>query len=97
MTIEVRPLNVKCNIACEYCYQNNLREAKNLSTAYNLEAMKTTLQAVGHPFAVFGGEPLLLGKPALEELFRFGHQQYGRNVIQTNGTLIDDDHIRLFH
>ncbi|HNB51913.1 MAG TPA: radical SAM protein, partial [Anaerolineales bacterium] len=96
MSIEVRPLNVKCNIACEYCYQNNLREAKNLSTTYNLEAMKATLQAVGHPFAVFGGEPLLLGKPALEELFRLGYQQYGRNVIQTNGTLIDDDHIRLF-
>jgi uncharacterized protein len=35
-------------------------------------------------------------KKDLEELWSWGFQKYERNGIQTNGTLIDDDHIRMF-
>ena len=47
MGVELRPLGVKCNIRCEYCYQNPQRK-------------------------------------------------YGSNSIQTNGVLIDENHIRMF-
>ena len=30
MSIEVRPLGVKCNIQCQYCYQNPQRDAGNV-------------------------------------------------------------------
>jgi uncharacterized protein len=55
-----------------------------------------SILAKGSPFALFGGEPLLLPKVDLEDLLDFGKKNFGSNSIQTNGLLIDDDHIELF-
>jgi uncharacterized protein len=96
MTVELRPLGVACNIQCQYCYQNPQRDAGNVARNYDMDRMKAAIVAEGGPFSLFGGEPLLLPLDDLEELWRWGHERFGHNAIQTNGTLIEDEHIRLF-
>lgn len=96
MSVEVRPLGVRCNIACPYCYQAPERDAGNLSKRYDLEAMKRAVLEEGGPFTLFGGEPLMLPERDLEDLWSWGFEKYGRNIVQTNGTLINESHIRMF-
>jgi uncharacterized protein len=96
MMVEVRPLGVLCNIQCQYCYQNPQREAGNQSRLYDLQKMMDAIEAEGGPFALFGGEPLLVPIRDLEVLWSWGYAKYGTNSIQTNGTLVTDEHIRLF-
>jgi radical SAM protein with 4Fe4S-binding SPASM domain len=96
MPVELRPLGVSCNIACQYCYQNPQREAGNVAKSYDIELMKAAVEREGGPFALFGGEPLLLPEHDLETLWSWGFERYGTNSVQTNGTLIRDAHIRLF-
>lgn len=96
MAIELRPLGVTCNLQCQYCYQHPQRDAGNLSRSYDLAAMKASLGAVSEGFTLFGGEPLLMPKADLTELWAWGFERYGSNAVQTNATLIDDDHIAMF-
>lgn len=96
MTVEVRPLGIHCNLQCQYCYQNPQRDAGNLAREYDMDKMKAAISAEGGPFTVFGGEPLLVPKDDLEELWSWGAAEFGSNGIQTNGTLIDNDHVRMF-
>src|SRR5262245_41911129 len=108
MTVEVTPLGIACNLSCTYCYQTPMRDAGNLGAGqYDREAMKDAIRRTGQAFTVFGGEPLLVPLPDLEELFRFGLEAYTArlaqnakqnqqpNGIQTNGALITDEHIAL--
>jgi uncharacterized protein len=62
MVTEVRPLGVKCNLGCNYCYQNPIRDVVGRPRGYDLDAMKRAILDKGAPFALFGGEPLLLPK-----------------------------------
>ena len=96
MSVELRPLGVKCNIQCQYCYQNPQRDAGNVLHRFDLDAMKSAIEAEGGPFTMFGGEPLMTPIDVLEDLWAWGLEKYQSNGIQTNGTLINDDHIRLF-
>lgn len=96
MTVELRPLGVKCNIQCQYCYQNPQRDAGNIGHAYDIDAMKAAILQEGGPFTLFGGEPLLVRLEDLEQLFAWGLEQFGKNGIQTNGALINEEHIRIF-
>ena len=96
MSVELRPLGVQCNIQCQYCYQNPQRDAGDLRRSYDLELMKSAIKAEGGPFALFGGEPLLVPEQDLENLWAWGMKQFGYNTVQTNGTLINDEHIRMF-
>lgn len=93
---ELRPLGVRCNIRCRYCYQNPQRDAGNFTGEYDIDRMKAAVITEGGPFALFGGEPLLVPARDLEELLLFGYTHFGRNAIQTNGTLLTDEHIRMF-
>lgn len=97
MGVEVRPLNVLCNIQCQYCYQNPIRDADNVSTSYDLDKIKKAIAEEGRSFSLFGGEPLLMPLHDLEDLWAWGYERFGHNSVQSNGTLISDDHIRLFH
>jgi uncharacterized protein len=94
--LELRPLGVRCNIQCQYCYQNPQRDAGNFTEKYDIDRMKAAITAEGGPFALFGGEPLLVPERDLEELWSWGFARSGYNAIQTNGTLITDTHVRLF-
>lgn len=96
MTVELRPLGVKCNIQCQYCYQNPQRDAGNVLHTYDLEKMKAAIEKDSGGFILFGGEALLVPEEDLEALWSWGLQKYGHNAIQTNGTLINDNHIRMF-
>lgn len=96
MSVELRPLGVKCNLGCGYCYQNPQRDANNVGREYDLDAMKQAVEAEGGPFTLFGGEPLLVPIDDLEELFRWGQEKYGGSAIQTNGSLVNDRHLELF-
>lgn len=96
MSIELRPLGVKCNIKCVYCYQEPQRFAGNISKEYDLNAMHKAIVDAGSAFTIFGGEPLIIPLPDLEEILRWGFELYGKSSIQTNGTLIKRHHIDLF-
>jgi uncharacterized protein len=99
MPLTVTPVGVRCNLQCGYCYEDPQRDAGNLGVRYDLDAMKRSIVAHSRPdepFLLFGGEPLLLTKDALEDLWDWGFKRTGRNTIQTNGVLIDDEHIALF-
>ena len=98
MTVEVRPLGVRCNISCAYCYQATQRswEEANKGLHYDLGAIKSAVANEGRPFTLFGGEPLLVPICDLEELWSWGFVRFGKNSVQTNGTLISSEHIRLF-
>jgi uncharacterized protein len=96
MGVELRPLGVKCNIQCQYCYQNPQRDAGNVGHTYDLEKMKAAVGTSASGFILFGGEPLLVPEKDLEALWSWGLQKYGRNGIQTNGTRINDNHVRMF-
>jgi uncharacterized protein len=96
MAIILQPLGVQCNIQCQYCYQNPQRDAGNPPHAYDLEKIKAGVENEGGPFIIFGGEALLLPEKDLEELWAWGLEKYGSNSTQTNGTLINDNHIHLF-
>lgn len=96
MTVELRPLGVKCNIQCQYCYQNPQRDAGNVPHTYDLDRMKASIEAEGGPFSLFGGEPLLVPERDLEDLWSWGLRKYGRNSLQTNGVLINDRHVAMF-
>lgn len=97
MAVVVTPVGVRCNLQCSYCYEDPLRDAGNFGDRYDTEAIKASVQREGGgPFLMFGGEPLLLPKEVLSDLWAWGLDQYGRNTLQTNGSLIDDDHIEMF-
>lgn len=96
MTVELRPLGVRCNLRCHYCYQQSQRDALSNAPTYNINKMKEAVLQEGGPFTLFGGEPLLLPKRDLDELWGWGFVKWGQNSVQTNGTLIDEDHIELF-
>jgi uncharacterized protein len=102
-------MDVACQLSCTYCYQNPIRDAGNTTgKPYNMELMKQALKASGQSFTVFGGEPLLVPIEDLEELWRFGLEQYEERIrngvqqyqsvngIQTNGALVTEAHIALF-
>lgn len=96
MTIELRPLGVACNLQCLYCYQHPQRDAGNVLQTYDMEKMKASIEKEGGHFSLFGGEALLIPEHDLEEIWAWGLEKYKQNGIQTNGALINDNHIRMF-
>ena len=77
MSIELRPLGVKCNIQCQYCYQNPQRDAGNVSHSYDIEKMKQAILKTGQDFILFGGEALLVPEEDLHTLWAWGLEKFG--------------------
>ena len=96
MSIEYLPVGIACNLKCEYCYQDPMRDASNITTKIDWSAARAQLEKENYNFTVFGGEPLLAPIEHLEEVFKFGFEKFGSNGIQTNGALITEQHIELF-
>lgn len=61
-----------------------------------MDKMKEAVLREGGSFILFGGEPLLVPMNDLDELFAWGYQQFGKNGIQTNGSLITPAHVEIF-
>lgn len=96
MSFELRPLGVQCNLHCQYCYQNPERDASQTDRHYNMAALMSAIENAETPFTMFGGEPLLLPIADLDQIWSVGLDKWGENHIQTNATLITDQHIALF-
>jgi uncharacterized protein len=111
VSVEVTPRGNSCNIQCSYCYQTPMRDADPTLPAFDLDAMKRGIEAARPStveeveardgrgqagFSIFGGEALLTPIATLEALWKWGLARYGQNGLQTNGTLITDEHIALF-
>lgn len=93
-----------CNIACEYCYLPSRNSTKRMSR----EVAKRVFEQVfaseyfdAVTFVWHAGEPLVLPTDYYKEMFDIANtvnQKFGktfRHNIQTNGTLIDDDWVKL--
>ena len=91
---EIAPSGVRCNLACTHCYQNPMRDAGEFGESYDLGAIKEAVG--GREVSLFGGEALLAPIAQLDELLAWGYGQIGYTSIQTNATLINDDHIEMF-
>jgi uncharacterized protein len=96
MSVEYLPVGIACNIKCGYCYQDPMREAGNINVPRDWSKAQKQLDRLGQSFAVFGGEPLLAPIEHLKEVWAWGLERFGHNGIQTNGSLISDEHIELF-
>ncbi|MBE0651259.1 MAG: radical SAM protein [Bacteroidales bacterium] len=96
MTVEVCPIGAQCHHVCVYCYQNRQQTTTDLVQEYDIQKIKKTIEVEGRPFTLSGCEPLLISKHDLEELWSWGFFCWGHNSLQTNGVLIDEDHIRMF-
>ncbi|MHA2377072.1 MAG: radical SAM protein, partial [Candidatus Thorarchaeota archaeon] len=84
------------NLRCEYCYENPLRDHNPPQGKPDYDKIKRLVKENGAAFTVFGGEPLVTPIEELEDLWKFGMENWKRNGIQTNGTLITSAHIALF-
>jgi uncharacterized protein len=96
MTIEVLPLGTRCNLGCDYCYQENQRHNPNAVGSYDREGLQARLETITEPWVLFGGEPLLLPLRDVEALLEIGFRRTGRTHVQTNGSLITSRHIDVF-
>ena len=77
MALEVRPFGVKCNIACQYCYQHPERDAGNEARSYDMDKILGTLEEEKSSFTLFGGEPLLMPTEDLQALWADGLGKHG--------------------
>lgn len=94
-----------CNLGCSYCYEDPDRDRKQewVDRQYDMDAIMGRLEEwkEKHPHETpgfHGGEPLLVRKEHLERVFEWVHETYDgqSSHIQTNGTLLDEDHVELF-
>ena len=59
--------------------------------------MKTLAEYADFDITLFGGEPLIAPLERLDALLALGYESVGQTNIQTNGVLVNDEHIALFH
>lgn len=92
-------VTLDCNMRCMYCYEKDTR-ALGRHRYYDVDEMLATAKRLrdetGDTPSLHGGECLLVAKPDLERLLAAIYAMSGQSGIQTNATLIDDDHIRMF-
>ena len=108
--VMTKPAGASCNLACEYCYyleklQLYRHDARHVMSDEMLERFvkqyieSQTMQQV--LFCWHGGETLMRSLSFYEKVVRLQRQYaQGRqidNVIQTNGTMIDDRWAQFFH
>src|SRR5262245_56198933 len=100
MTVELNPVGIKCNLACSYCYETEMREAGNYGPKdYDLGRMQAgllgELGAHGKHWTLHGGEPFLMDLGDLRAMWQWGAERGHQLGAQTNGALVTDEHIEL--
>jgi len=97
---------LECNGLCASCYETKIR-AEHPPRGYNIEAVRKTFREESLKIkeedrkkrntpCIHGGEPLLIKIEDLEGLITDSVELYGKSGIQTNGLLIENEHIELF-
>lgn len=101
----VKPVNALCNMACEYCYMQHIKQ-ENTYNRMSEEILKATINFFCSEldeieFIWHGGEPLLAGidfyRQVVEQQKRW--LRVGRkiaNFVQTNATLINEKWAKFF-
>lgn len=95
---------LKCNGLCRSCYENAIRKKGQPEREIDIGKILDVIEQEGKKDSsarcnsptLHGGEPLLLSLPVLECLLGVIHKYWKQTGVQTNGTLITDEHIRLF-
>lgn len=100
MTVEFHPVNFDCNIGCLYCYEHGQRSNCSAHERFSADVLRDVCedqkkQGVKE-IVLHGGEPLLLSIEELSVAFDICYRYFGHTAIQTNATLITEDHIKLF-
>lgn len=86
-----------CNLACTYCYQEDLLGPKRVMAEETLDRVLSELARITRgPVQIlwFGGEPTLVGLKYFRRALDAAYGHFGprlRHAIQTNATLLDDD------
>jgi len=97
-TLCIKPIGDACNLQCLYCFNPHLQK-RIILTAKNLKSALNKLRHRELRILISGGEPLLCSKSYMNELLQCIVDELGANVqiqIQTNGTLIDEEWLKLF-
>jgi uncharacterized protein len=99
----VKPTD-RCNLRCRYCYVTHRAPAAAM-TAEVLEAVISAVATFGRKrgcahFIWHGGEPLLMGRTFFEKVLALQRRHCSGlsldNCVQTNGTLITPELVKLF-
>lgn len=86
-----------CNLACKYCYEGDYRTKAKPKLNHNLKiVLKRMEEFKNNRMTLHGGEPLVLPKKDVDKFLKKIVKLTGQSGIQTNGTLIDDDYIKMF-
>jgi uncharacterized protein len=101
----IKPVGDRCNLACTYCYEETpagrYAVAGNMSKELLSKLVEDAFENERGGEITFnwhGGEPLLAGREFYKLAIEFQQQSNTRNVkvvnvIQTNGTIVDDEWI----
>ncbi len=106
MTNHISPV-IGCNLGCEYCYEEPGRQMtdEKVNEEYDLDLILEKIDDWAERFphnppGLHGGEPLLIPKRDLRAIFEKIREHWPVENqschIQTNGTLIDDEHVEIF-
>lgn len=101
MPILVKPY-LGCNLNCEYCYETQHRKQHRPEMDYDLQSVLTSmeeqakLRGKGVAIGLHGGEPLCMPKQDVEAILAKALELADGCSVQTNATLVDDDHIAMF-
>ncbi len=109
--VMLKPVGPQCNMSCDYCYYLEKSRLYSKNTAHRIMddsllehftreyIQSQTMQQV--LFTWHGGEPLLrpltFYQRAMELQQLYAGGRHIDNVIQTNGTLLNDEWCRFFH
>lgn len=84
----------KCNLFCKYCYRSATADNNGfLDVTYIRDIFgKLSIKFDCKTLVISGGEPLL--HPDLHYILRLAGEYFSTIILQTNGTLIDEENIR---
>ncbi len=88
-----------CNLKCKYCYEGSYREKHEPEMKYDINALLKTIKEHkdSQPtMGLHGGESMMLPNKDIEIILKEIYKYKKKTSIQTNGTLIDDEKIKLF-
>lgn len=108
--VMLKPIGAHCNLACKYCYYlekqhlydtipTHIMDDRTLESFTKMYIESQTMNAV--LFTWHGGEtlmrPLSFYQKAMEYQKKYARGRQIDNVIQTNGTMLDDKWCQFFH